>query len=191
MEMKKMNEEKNQSTNRRNLIKYAGFGIFGGWVGKMLSARNSYAGAPRLAHAMWIHGHSMQIEYPSNIASTWRAGFYIRVEGKRNTTNWFHFAIPTPVIVNDKRLRADSAMLLFRTMSSNAIVQHVHIYDGDKKISQHSNINLTGNIGPKRFDIAGHPKVKWGIGISIGVKFGNSSGSRRMEFISAGCDFLS
>lgn len=186
-----MNEEKNQSTDRRNLLKYAGFGILGGWVGKILSARNSYAGAPRLAHAMWIHGHSMQIEYPSNIASTWRAGFYIRVEGKRNTTNWFHFAIPTPVIVNDKRLRADSVMLFFRTMSSNAIINEVHVFDGDTVISPHKNLNLTGNIGPKRFMIKNRPAVKWGIGISIGVSFGNSSGSRRMEFISAGCDFAS
>ncbi len=184
-----MNEKKNQSTDRRNLLKYAGFGILGGWIGRMLSARNSYA-APRIAHAMWIHGHSMQIEYPANINSTWRAGFYIRVEGKKNTTNWFHFAIPTPVIVDNRRLRAESVMLLFKT-SPNAIVNEVHIFDGDTVISSHKNLNLAGNIGPKRFMIEKRPEVKWGIGISIGVRFGSSSGSRRMEFISAGCDFAS
>ncbi|TRU88218.1 MAG: hypothetical protein EWV54_10905 [Microcystis novacekii Mn_MB_F_20050700_S1D] len=57
-----------------------------------------------LAEAMWAHGHSMQIEYPNNLVKIWKAGFYIEVEGKPNTDNWFHLAIPTTVIVDDKRL---------------------------------------------------------------------------------------
>ncbi len=64
-----------------------------------------------LAHAMWVHGHNMQIEHPDRLQSVWRAGMYIRVEGKPGLSNWFHFAIPTPVIVNGNRLRADSVMV--------------------------------------------------------------------------------
>jgi len=144
-----------------------------------------------LAHASWVHGHSMQIEYPDRLNVMWRAGFYMRVEGELGTNNWFHFSIPTPVIVNDNRLRVGSVMLRFKTMSKDAIVQDVHIYDGEKKIKTYNNINLSGDHMFKRFDVSNHPDIKWGLGISIGVKFGTESAkSHRMEFISAGCDFL-
>ena len=82
-------------------------------------------------------------------------------------------------------------MLRFKTMSSDAIVRHVHIYDGEKMIATHNNVNLSGDHMFERFDVPGHPDVRWGLGISIGVRFGTEKGkSHRMEFISAGCDFL-
>ena len=144
----------------------------------------------KLAQALWIHGHSMQIEYPNSITKAWRAGFYIEVEGKPDTKNWFHFAIPTKVIVQDRRLRVGSVMLLMETLSPNAIVRDVHIYDGDTKIAVHNGINIVGNKEFIRFDVPTHPHVRWGIGISIGVTFKNGSGSRVMRFKSAGCDFI-
>ena len=143
-----------------------------------------------LAEAMWAHGHSMQIEFPDSIAKVWKAGFYMEVEGKPDSTNWFHFAIPTTVIVDDRRLRVGSVMLLLETLSAGAIVRDVHIYDGDTKIAQHNGVNVTGNAGFVRFDVPTHPPVKWGIGISVGVTFKSGSASRVMRFKSAGCDFI-
>lgn len=144
---------------------------------------------PKLAQAMWVHGTSLQIESPDKIARTLRAGFYTEVEGKANTENWFHFAIPSKVIVNDKRLRVGSVMLLCETLSADAMIRDVHIYDGSDKIAEHSGVNLSGNIDFYRFDVPGTPFVKWGVGISIGVRFGTTS-SRVMRFKSAGCDFV-
>lgn len=144
-----------------------------------------------LAHAMWVHGHNMQIEYPDRLESVWRAGMYIRVEGKPGLSNWFHFAIPTPVIVNGNRLRADSVMVRFRTGSADAFVKAIHIYDGEKKIAAHDNLGLAPNKWEwPRFDVPSNPKIRWGVGISIGVGFGVEMMSHRMEFSSAGCDFL-
>jgi hypothetical protein len=77
----------------------------------------------------------MQIEFADRINSIRRAGFSIRVEGKPNTENWFHFAVPTPVIVNDRRLRAGLVMVCFRSNSDNTFVHAVHIYDGEKRIA--------------------------------------------------------
>ena len=99
--------------------------------------------ARALKQAMWTHGHGMAIEVPDRIASTWRAGFFIRVVGKPNTTNWFHFHIPTPVIVKDKRLAINSAMLRFRTGSAQAAVTNVHIFDGDGRIAAQDGLNLS------------------------------------------------
>ncbi len=146
--------------------------------------------ATKLAQAMWTHGHSVQIEYPNNLAKTTRTGFYIEVQGKPNTDNWFHFAIPTSVIVDDQRLLVGSVMLLCETLSTDAVIRDVHIYDGQDQIAVHNNVNLSGNLGFKRFDVPTHPPVKWGIGISVGVHFGSGSGSRIMRFKSAGCDFI-
>ena len=145
-----------------------------------------------LEKAMWSHGHGMAIEYPTRIKSEWRAGFFIRVVGNPNTTNWFHFAVPTPVIVNDNRLRLDSAMLRWRSGSTYADVTAVHVYDGEAKIASHDGLDLSPtSFGLNRFDVPGHPEVKWGIGISVGVRFtGSTDAQNTMEIAAAGCDFL-
>jgi len=179
-----------QQTNRRKFLKVAGFGIIGGIVGNWLSPRTAQA-IPVVAYSSWIHGNSMNIEYPDRIASELRTGFCIRIEGKPGTENWFHFAIPTPTIINGNKLKAGSVMLRFRTLSTDALVKNIHVYDGETRIAQHDNINFYGDHLFERFDIPRHPAIQWGLGISIGVGFGGiKSMSHRMEFISAGCDFF-
>lgn len=144
-----------------------------------------------LAHAMWVHGHNMQIEYSDRLDSIWRAGMFIRIEGKPSTKNWFHFAIPTPVIVDGNRLRAGSVMVRFKTGSVDAFIRAIHVYDGERRIATHNNLNLAPNNWEwPRFDIPGNPEIRWGLGISIGVGFGVEMMSHQMEFSSAGCDFL-
>ncbi|MGH9194771.1 MAG: DUF6623 family protein, partial [Acidimicrobiia bacterium] len=61
-----------------------------------------YGGYP-ISHAMWVHGTSIEVEVPNQIEDLRRFGFFTRITGKPNTTNWFHFAIPTPVIVDNDR----------------------------------------------------------------------------------------
>jgi len=166
-------------------------GVLGGAAASSLIATNAQAeSAVKIAHAMWIHGHSMQIEYPERVASQWRAGFSFTVEGKPNSTNWFHFAIPTPVIVNDVRLRADSVMLRFKTSSVDAWVRDVHVCDGERMIAAHDGVNLSKDHLFERFMIPDRPEVLWGIGISIGVSCGVEMMDHHMEFIAAGCDFM-
>ena len=73
-------------------------------------------------YEFWTHGVNVQIEYPDRIAGRTeeeaaeprRSGWGTLVYQKENTTNWFHFAIPTPVIMNNQeanlrfiRLRAE------------------------------------------------------------------------------------
>lgn len=144
-----------------------------------------------LAHAMWTHGHSMQIEFPDRVESVLRAGFFIRVVPKLNSGNWFHFAIPTPVIVDDNRLSVGSVLLRYRVDSAVARITAVHIYDGEVIIAAHDGLNLASTAwAVPRFDVPSHPEIKWGLGISINVTAGGGAGSRNMEFASAGCDFL-
>jgi len=177
--------------NRRELLRLSGMGVLGGVAaGSLITTNARAASAVKIAHAMWIHGHSMQIEYPDRLASQWRAGFSITVEGKPGSTNWFHFAIPTPVIVDDVRLRADSVMLRFKTGSVDAWVRDVHVYDGEKLIAAHDKVNLSKDHLFERFLIPDRPEALWGIGISIGVACGVEMMDHHLEFIAAGCDFM-
>lgn len=144
-----------------------------------------------ITQAMWTHGHSIRVEYPSRLNSTWRAGFYARIVGKPNTTNWLHFAVPTPVIVKDKRQMTDSVMLRFRAKSTRASITNVHVYDGERRIATRDGLSLSPSaFGMHRIDVPGKPDVRWGVGISIGVHFsGATDAENTLEFASAGCDF--
>jgi hypothetical protein len=141
-----------------------------------------------LAHAMWIHGTSIHEEYPQQLKYTRRYGAGALYEGKPGTSNWFHFAIPTPVIVNNKRLKLDDVMLIFQT-DPDVWVTNVHIYDGPFKIKSYDGLSMTGMHWFERFDVL-NPSVRYGIGISIGVKFGKLDGRHLIGFYTAGGDFI-
>jgi peptidoglycan hydrolase-like protein with peptidoglycan-binding domain len=144
-----------------------------------------------IAHAMWAHGTDLHVEVDANVESIRRYGFFTRVIGKANTTNWYHFAIPTPVIVSGKRLVFARAMLRFVTGGTSAVVRDVHVYDGSARLIAHQFVNLSGSQGFAVFGVPQKPSVFWGAGISIGVQTGGGDAlQRRMDFISAGIDFV-
>ena len=141
-----------------------------------------------LIQAAWVHGHGMEVEFPDRVAHQTRAVFYYSVEGRPGSDNWFHFAVPTPVIVRDQRLKAGQVLLRYRALGG-ALVHAVHVYDGEKKIAEHNDLNHPpAEFTMQRFDVPLDPDVQWGIGISVGVRF-PSAGSK-LEFAAAGCDFI-
>ena len=179
-------------TNRREILKLSGMGVLGGVAANALtSGKAQAADVPiNVSYASWIHGRTMQIEYPDRIAREDRIGWCAFVEGKPGTINWFHFAIPTPVIINDVRLQIDSVLLIFKTGSVDAVVRDVHVYDGPWRIAVFDLINLTGDQPLVRLVLPGTPAVGQGLGISVGVGFGVEMMDHTMEFYSAGCDFV-
>jgi hypothetical protein len=189
-----MNEQVPESqSNRREMLKLSATGVLGAVAaGAMMPQATQAATTGTLSdvsHAMWTHGNSMQVEYPERLVQRKCIGWYIRVEGWPGTVNWFHFAIPTPVLIDDVRQRAACAILTFETASVDAFVRDVHIYDGSGKIAEHNGVNLSGLNSFTRFDIATKPEIWQGIGISIGVEFGLQALDHWMTFVSAGCDF--
>ncbi|HZI98469.1 MAG TPA: DUF6623 family protein [Actinomycetales bacterium] len=149
-----------------------------------------YGGYP-IEHAMWAHGTDLHVEVDGNVQSLRRYGFFTRVIGKPRTTNWYHFAIPTPVITDNNRLAFARAMLRFITGGTSAVVRDVHVYDGSSRIAAHQDVNLSGVQPFAVFGVPHKPNVFWGAGVSIGVTTGSGSATqRRMDFISGGIDFL-
>ena len=149
----------------------------------------SVYGGYTIAEASWVHGTSVQVEVPDGLELVRRMGFFTRIVGKPNTTNWLHFAIPTPVIQNGTRRTFGPCMLRFATGGPAAMVRDVHLYDGEVRVVAHDGVNLSGSQPFTRFGVAHAPKILWGIGISIGVSFGaGSAAARTIDLISAGCD---
>jgi hypothetical protein len=178
--------------NRRDLLRLAGAGTLGGLALNGLSPQNAAAQPPdfNISYASWIHGHSMEIEYPDRMAAAIRRGYAYQVEGMPGTNNWFHFAIPTPVIINDVRLQVDSIMLRMTTGSVDAFVRDVHIYDGERRIAVHNEIYLAEELLFVRLPVPELPYLRWGLAISLGVGFGVEMMSHTMDFISVGADLV-
>ena len=139
----------------------------------------------------WVHGSSMQIEYPNRVTSVRHTGPFVRIEGAEGQNTWVHFPIPTPAVVNGTRMKVDTALLSFRTRGK-ATVHEVIVYDGDKRIAEHMDLNLKDDHLDARFDVPGSPEVNQGINITVGVQFGTNAPdvrSMQIEIIGAGIEF--
>jgi peptidoglycan hydrolase-like protein with peptidoglycan-binding domain len=148
-----------------------------------------YGGVGKLENATWIHGNAALIEHPDRIQSQRYFGFFNRVIGKANTTNWIHFALPTPVIEDGRRLVMDRFMLRAVTGSA-ATLRDVHIRDGERLVALLNQVNRSGSLGFERFGVPTMPPVRWGISVSLGFDFGpGTAGQRRVDLISAGFDY--
>ena len=142
-------------------------------------------------HALWVHGHSAEIEYPDRVLSMVQKGYHVRVQGQPSTVNWLHFAVPTPVIVDDCRMRLLSILFRYKTDGGGS-VEAVHVYDGETRIaSDDAPAGTADSDGWTHIRVGVNLEeilcIRWGIGISIKLQFGRHGG--QLEFESAGCDF--
>jgi hypothetical protein len=181
-----------RQASRREMLKLSGMGVLGGAAVAALTSGKAQAleGPPGVSYASWIHGNCMQVEYPEDLVRLEHDGWGTVVEGKPGTINWFHFAIPTPVIINDVRLQADSILLSFATGSIDAFVRDVHVWDGSNRIAVFDNIYLPPGEPSPRIVLPGRPTMGFGLSISLGVGFGVEPMDHGMTFFAAGCDFV-
>lgn len=91
-----------------------------------------------LKQASWVHGNSLVLEDQNNIlVRRWGWGTEMQFEfspGISPPGTWCHIALPTPVIINDVRLKVQKVFLLFKT-GQHASIDNIHIYDGPRKIA--------------------------------------------------------
>lgn len=149
----------------------------------------SLYGGIGIENATWVHGNAATVEVPANIENQRHYGFYNRIVGRPNTTNWIHFSLPTPVIEDGRRLTLDRFML--RAVSgTRAVLRDVHIRDGSDVVALHNGVMLSGSMGFEVFGVASMPAVRWGVSVSLGFDFGEGpADERRVDLISAGFDY--
>ena len=142
-----------------------------------------------LAQTIWTHGHSLQVEYPERGTIEYK-GFSAKYKGNTGKPNWFHFAIPTPVDINDK-LQVGSVSLRFRGGGA-AFVESIHVYDGEKKIAGEDKLHLRPTYTQwdiYKVDVPIGQEISSSLGISVLVNFGVDD--LWIEFSAAGAEFLS
>jgi peptidoglycan hydrolase-like protein with peptidoglycan-binding domain len=148
-----------------------------------------YGGPGQLENATWAHGNSALIEHPDRVETQRYYGFVNRIIGSANTANWIHFALPTPVIEDGRRLVMDRFMLRAVTGSA-ATLRDVHIRDGERVVALLNGVNRSGDLSFEKFGVAAMPSVRWGVSVSLGFDFGaGSRGERRVDLVSAGFDY--
>ena len=146
---------------------------------------------PKL-QASWVHGAAVQPEQELYSISKQRAGYgaIFRTHG----AEWFHFAIPTPVIVDGLRSTVKKVFVLYKT-EGTAKITAVHVYDAAKQIFAMNNLKLTGDHSQSldssnSWLVTAH-SMQFGLGISVHVDFGDATpgGVPSIWFTTAGADF--
>ena len=140
----------------------------------------------------WVHGSSMQLEYPNRVTSVRHTGPFVRIEGAAGQNTWVHLPVPTPTVAEGTPMRVGAGLVSFRTRD-RATVHEVIVYDGEKRIAEHTGLALQGDHLDARFEVPGNPEVGRGINITLGVSFSDSSPdvrSMQIEIIGAGVEFF-
>lgn len=141
--------------------------------------------------ASWAQGFSAANENPRTRA--FRQAFGVTFTLAANTDDFFHLALPTPVLVENVRATLDKVMILFNAQNTSFLFE-VLVFDGPRNI-------LTVREFQTRGDHAGgidnknsfslvrpYPSISFGVGITLHV----SSGASESKFFisSYGGDFL-
>jgi len=146
---------------------------------------------PNRKFTSWVHGSSMQIEYPNRVTSVRHTGPFVRIEGSPGQNTWVHLPVPTPTVVDGASMKVGAALVSFRTRA-NAKVHEVIVYDGEKRIAEHTDLNLEDDQLGARFEVPGNPEAGQGINITLGISFSEKSPDVRamqIEIIGAGIEF--
>jgi len=139
----------------------------------------------------------------------YRQGFGIRFRGKANQQVWFHFAIPTPVILENNRASLQRAFVMWRTDPNPffpATLSSFHVWDGARaQLFQRDGLGLFGPFDGSSFQAGTDPKlveganmftleqpqvIYYGVGISVLIAFGSQNDDTDVVFSSAGADFI-
>lgn len=166
--------------------------------------------------ASWVHGNTARVQFPGpgtvvsgghlakvdNVDWTDVTGYPFagsaRFRGTDNSDNWFHFGIPTPVIMSGRQMSLTTAFVLFNS-DVRALVTEVHVWDGPIFVAgfptpaggssgrhdgSRGRVDLLDNI--TRWTLPSPHSVVWGIGIAVHVLFSDEG---EIAFTAAGADF--
>ena len=116
-----------------------------------------------------VHGSSLFAE--DNSWVVWRRGYGATVTPSNTSTQgWLQFPMPTPVTVNNRRMRAAKIIIKLRT-GDNAFISRVGIHDSERELMLMSDLNIRGPLQDKVLDIEARPEVWGGIVVSVEVVF--------------------
>jgi hypothetical protein len=111
-----------------------------------------------------------------------------------NTSYWFHFGIPAPVILDNAQTLLSKVFVFYQTKGWTKVT-NIHVYDGPSRVKTFDGLQLSGDFSngihaENQWELSPPSAIKFGLGISICVQFGPSStDGLSIKFTSAGADF--
>jgi hypothetical protein len=157
----------------------------------------SIAWAPLQKQTLSVHGTSAHIESSEATTEVLRRGWGTTILGITGELVWAHFAVPTPLLLNDESPVLSSVFFFF-VAGGGAQLQHVHVYDGHRRIRAFDVIrdgDFTATVveGVNKWSLI--YTAKRAIGVSVGFQFprftGGPSGAAAGEVLltAAGAEY--
>lgn len=137
---------------------------------------------------VWIKGTLVQFEQPvQNMVKRGWGSHFLATPMK----NWFHFAITTPVMIDEARSELVRISVFYR--AENTVIRSIHLYDGLKLARHFDDLEFTGDHSENKDDSNSwtiHPpmEISFGLGVSLGVEFLPEWGE--ILFNSIGAEFV-
>ncbi len=147
-----------------------------------------------MKQASWVHGNAVKPQNEGYFLSKVNYGWGATIQ--THGIQWFHFAVPTPVIANGYDTTLQKVFVMFSTGGTAKVVS-VQLWDGTTKIQAFDNLSIAGDhtkaleVGNNTWSV--NPiHIKWGLEIAVWVDFGPPSpiGVPQINFAAAGADFL-
>jgi hypothetical protein len=154
---------------------------------------------------LWVHGNMVEPEHPASLMQFARRGWGAQCRGMAGMTNWFHFPVAAPTVINGSPLYLRSVFILFNTMPAgptmrHPAINHVHIYDGRTLAMSFEDLALCGGhdehvdeVNTLKLNPA--LRIANGLGLSVAVSFPTREGQESIGydvlFTAAGAEFAS
>jgi hypothetical protein len=137
------------------------------------------------AEWMFAHGNVAVIQRPDQ-CSYWNLGSGLALAQYPGQYNFIHMPVPTKY---GGTWGARYIRLKIRTLSADAVVSEVHVYNGDLLKKSFFNLNLSDGWQDFRLDLGKKMTFSRGLGISIRIDAGVMNMDHSFIFSAAGAYF--
>lgn len=159
--------------------------------------------------ASWVHGNAVVAENPpaedGGLFGFNHFGWGTQITIRPGFARWFHITIPTPVILDDKRMKLIRVFLGYEQIAgyrNSGTIQDVHLWDARQRVAMKSNNDFLSSpeaqiTGYKTYELL-QPREWWfGVGLSFRLSalpyldghFIDNSDAPVIVIGSAGADF--
>ena len=90
-----------------------------------------------MAHTsvIWVHGNAVEPEETESLMLFVRKGWGAQCKGLSGTTQWFHFPVCSPSVLEGSPMYLSKLYLMYNTMPGGKVdlqpvITSVHVYDG-------------------------------------------------------------
>lgn len=142
-------------------------------------------------YAFWIHGNNVEVQDPNSVIEG-RFDWGTQYINRSDNENWFHFPIPTPVIIDDVRPPLIRVFVFYNAVT--ATINEVRVRDGSRLVTAFTNLNLVGDHSSGPEDNINSWKIDPPAGIAFGLGISVAAAIPRHQaiiFTTAGADFQS